>query len=238
MSGRDVCGKPIAFRHATIQSSMSNSFRNSVARVTYRGPSDVIYLNITNRCSSACEYCFRGWSNGVYGANLVLETEPDIDEILRSLEMEFVDGPASEVVFCGFGEPTMRLDEVLATVEWLRLRRLQSRLDTNGHGSLLNPDVDVPAVLAAAGLEAVSVSLNAADPVSYERICRPMFAKAHRAAVRFAEDCAQNGIRTTLTVVDVPGADVKGCRTIAGRIGADLRVRTLVSPGMEGRGNT
>ena len=74
----------------------------------------------------------------------------------QAIELAFLDGPADEVVFCGFGEPTMRLDVVLAVTEWLRLRRIRRRLDTNGHGQLLNPDVDVPAALAAAGLDAVT----------------------------------------------------------------------------------
>jgi TatD family-associated radical SAM protein len=209
---------------------MSKPSRGSNGRLAYRGPNHAIYLNITNRCSSSCEYCFRFWAAGVFGVNLLLDTEPDLDDILATLELEFIDGPAPEVVFCGFGEPTMRLDEVLTVTEWLRLRRLRSRLNTNGHGSLLNPDVDVPASLATAGLNAVSVSLNAADPFVYDRISRPTFSKAHRAAIRFAEDCVQRRITTTISVVDHPDADVPGCEAIAARIGAGFRVRPLIEP--------
>ena len=119
----------------------------------------------------------------MYGDDLRLDQEPDADEVTQAIELAFLDGPADEVVFCGFGEPTMRLDVVLAVTEWLRLRRIRSRLDTNGHGQLLNPDVDVPAALAAAGLDAVSVSLNAADPETYDTVCRPVFGKAYRAVL-------------------------------------------------------
>ena len=87
-----------------------------------------------------------------------------------------------------------------------------TRLDTNGHGQLLNPDVDVPAALAAAGLDAVTVSLNAADPQAYDHICRPLFAKAHRAVIQFAEQCVRHDIETTLTAVDYPGADLRRVR--------------------------
>ena len=121
--------------------------------IAYRG-GDTIYLNITNRCSCACEFCLRDWTDGVYGESLTLDQEPDVDEVTQAIELAFLDGPADEVVFCGFGEPTMRLDVVLAVTEWLRLRRIPARLDTNGHGQLLNPDVDVPAALATAGLTA------------------------------------------------------------------------------------
>ena len=198
--------------------------------VAYRGPRDAVYLNLTNRCSCACEFCLREWSDGVYGARLWLDDEPTVEDVTAAVELAFLDGPAPEVVFCGFGEPTLRLDVVLAVTEWLRLRRLRSRLDTNGHGQLLNPDVDVSAALAAAGLDAVTVSLNAADPGEYERVCRPTFAKSYRAVLRFAEQCLQHGIETTLTVVDYPGADVPGVADLAAALGAGFRVRGYAAP--------
>jgi TatD family-associated radical SAM protein len=209
---------------------MSRPVAHSTGHVAYRGPSGAIYLNITNRCSSSCEFCLREWSDSVYGADLVLDAEPETDDVLVAIEMEYLDGPSPEVVFCGFGEPTMRLDVVLAVTEWLRLRRIRVRLDTNGHGSLLNPGMDVPAALAATGLSAVTVSLNAADPLSYDRVCRPVFAKTHRAVIRFAEQCVQHGLETTLSTVDYPEGDVPGCAAIAERIGAGFRVRTLLTP--------
>jgi TatD family-associated radical SAM protein len=171
----------------------------------------------------------------VYGERLILDQEPEIDDVTQAIETAFMDGPADEVVFCGFGEPTMRLDVVLAVTEWLRLRRLRSRLDTNGHGQLLNPDVDVPAALAAAGLTAVTVSLNAADPESYERICRPVFAKSYRAVLRFAEQCREHGIETTLTAVDHPAADLPAVADLAAAMRVRFRARGLASP--QGRGS-
>jgi TatD family-associated radical SAM protein len=198
--------------------------------IAYRGSGSAVYLNITNRCSSDCVFCLREWTDGVYGEVLTLAHEPEPDEVTRAIELEFLEGAADEVVFCGFGEPTMRLDVVLAVTEWLQLRRIAARLDTNGHGQLLNPDVDVPAALAKAGLSAVVVSLNAADPESYDRICRPLFGKAYRAVIRFAEQCVRHGIPTTLTAVDYPGADLAGCEAIATTLGAAFRARGLATP--------
>ena len=131
--------------------------------IVYRGK-DNIYLNITNRCSCDCEFCFRSFTTGVFGNDLRLSSEPDIEDLTHEIELVFLDGPADDVAFVGMGEPTMRLDAVLAVTEWLTLRRLPSRLVTNGHGRLLNPDVDVVGELARVGLGAVTVSLNAADP--------------------------------------------------------------------------
>jgi len=198
--------------------------------IAYRGSGSAVYLNITNRCSCACGFCLREWTDGVYGEVLTLTHEPESDEVTRAIELEFLEGPADEVVFCGFGEPTMRLDVVLAVTEWLRLRRIPARLDTNGHGQLLNPALDVPAALAAAGLSTVTVSLNAADPESYDRICRPLFAKAYRAVIQFAEQCVKHDIQTTLTAVDCPGADLAGCEAIATAMGAGFRARGLAAP--------
>jgi len=197
--------------------------------IAYRAGGSV-YLNITNRCSGACVFCIREWSDGVYGEDLRLDHEPDAEEVTQAVELAFLDGPADEVVVCGFGEPTMRLDVLLAVIEWLRLRRLHSRLDTNGHGQLLHPEVDVPAALAAAGLNAVTVSLNAATPEEYDRVCRPTFARSYRAVLRFAEQCLAQGIETTLTAVDYPGADLPGVADIAAVMGAGFRARGYAAP--------
>lgn len=207
--------------------------------IAYRGTGDSLYLNLTNRCSSSCVFCLRDWSDGVYGERLVLDREPGVEEVTMAIETAFLDDLADEVVFCGFGEPTMRLDVVLAVAEWLRLRRIRSRLDTNGHGELLNPELDVPAALAAAGLNATNISLNAADPETYERICQPVFAKSYRAVLRFAEQCARQGIDTTLTAVDFPGAELPAIADLAAALGAGFRVRSLATPPRSpGKGDT
>ena len=195
--------------------------------IAYRGRGN-IYVNITNRCSCACDFCFRAFTSEVFGADLTLHSEPEIEDVEQEIERAFLDGPADEVAFCGMGEPTMRLDGVLAVTRWLTARRIRSRLVTNGHGPLLNPDVQVVAELAAAGLAAATVSLNAADPQTYDLLCRPIFSKAHRAVIGFARECVERGIETTLTAVDVPEADSDGCRDIAAAIGASFRVRPFV----------
>ncbi len=197
--------------------------------IVYRGKGN-IYLNITNRCSCDCEFCFRSFADGVYGSDLRLASEPAIEDLTREIELAFLDGPADEVAFVGMGEPTMRLDVVLAVTEWLTTRRLRSRLVTNGHGRLLNPDVDVAGSLAAVGLDEIAISLNAADPETYDRLCRPTFTKAFREVLGFARSCIAAGLATTLTAVDVPDADVEGCRAIAAAMGASFRLRAWVPP--------
>jgi TatD family-associated radical SAM protein len=197
--------------------------------IVYRGKGN-IYLNITNRCSCDCDFCFRSFSDGVYGSDLRLASEPSVEDLTQEIELAFLDGPADEVAFVGMGEPTMRLDVVLEVTEWLTTRRLRSRLVTNGHGRLLNPDVDVAGRLVAVGLDEVAISLNAADPETYDRLCRPTFAKAFREVIGFARSCVAAGLATTLTAVDVPDADVEGCRAIATAMGASFRLRAWAPP--------
>jgi len=192
-----------------------------------------LYLNITNRCSSDCAFCLAKFTDTFRGFNLKLEHEPAIEDILRELELAFLDGPADEVVFVGFGEPTMRLDEILAVCEWLKVRRIPSRLDTNGHGQLLHPAREVARELASAGLGAVSISLVAQNAEVYNQLCRPMFSKAYRAVLKFAEDCLREGMKVTLSVVDLPEVDIEACRSIAEKMGADFRVRPLLTPESE-----
>jgi len=200
--------------------------------IAYRAKGN-IYLNITNRCSSDCVFCLARFTDTFRGYNLKLTSEPSVEDILRELELEFLEGPAGEVVFVGFGEPTMRLDEVLAVAEWLKLRRITSRLDTNGHGQLLHPEREVARELAAAGIGAVSVSLVAHNSEVYNQLCRPMFSKAYRAVLEFAEDCLAAGLKVTLSVVDLPEVDIEACRSIAEKMGAKFRIRQLLTPESE-----
>jgi TatD family-associated radical SAM protein len=195
--------------------------------IAYRGRGN-IYLNITNRCSCDCDFCFRRSGSEVFGVDLALRDEPAVEDITQETERAFLDGPADEVGFCGMGEPTMRLDAVLAVTEWLSTRRIRSRLVTNGHGQLLNPDIAVVPELARVGLKAATVSLNAADPETYDLLCRPIFSKAHRAVIGFARDCVAQGIETTLTAIDLPAADTEGCAAIAAAAGASFRLRPYV----------
>jgi GTP 3',8-cyclase len=197
---------------------------NEPGVIAYHGKGN-IYLNVTNRCTCACTFCLREFTDEVYGYPLLLDHEPSVEQITQALELEFLEEPVDEVVFCGLGEPTLRLPEVLEVTDWLRLRRIPARLNTNGLGQLANPDVQVVPALVDAGLSGVSVSLNAADPETYDRLCRPIYAKAFRAVLAFTRDCVAAGLDTTMTVVDHPDVDAEECAALAEGLGASFRVR-------------
>jgi TatD family-associated radical SAM protein len=191
-----------------------------------------LYVNLTSRCSSACVFCLREWTWDVFGYDLRLTPgqEPEADDVIMALEYAFLDGAPAEVVFTGMGEPTLRLDVILKVLDFLRTRRLRGRLDTNGHARLLHPDRDVVTDLAAAGLGAASVSLNAPDPETYDLVCRPVFEHAFRAVTRFIRDAVDAGIEVTATVVDLPEIDLEATRGLASELGAAFRVRPHLTP--------
>src|SRR5659263_26988 len=117
---------------------------------------NTLYLNITNRCSNNCFFCFKHYKRGVGGFNLILKEEPSVEQITVELSEVLHMRNWSEIVFCGFGEPTGRLDVLLMVARWIRQhygRSVQIRLDTNGQGYLLNPGKDVAAELKSAGVD-------------------------------------------------------------------------------------
>lgn len=183
-----------------------------------------LYLNITNRCTAECVFCLKRYSDGVYGYNLRLSKEPKLPEILNELsKLEL--SRYREVVFTGFGEPLVRLDDVLEITKWLANRGIPVRLDTIGHARLLYPDRNVAKELAAAGMKVVSISLNAQDADTYNQLCDPKYIKAYEKMLEFAKDVSKAGMELRFTVVNLPVVDIEKCKKIAKEYCADLKVR-------------
>ncbi|MDW7731892.1 MAG: TatD family nuclease-associated radical SAM protein [Methanolobus sp.] len=183
-----------------------------------------LYLNITNKCSANCYFCIRESSDGVYGYNLRLSREPSYEEIIKELEQSDLT-KYNEVVFTGLGEPTCRLETVLDVTRWLHERGIRVRLDTNGHAKLMYPEMDVVEELKNAGLDSVSISLNAESEEKYERICKPSLQDAYASMLEFTKESIEVGIETRMTVVGMPEIDIGKCEMIARDLGASFRVR-------------
>lgn len=180
-----------------------------------------LYLNITNRCTNACRFCIRYQTDVLWGYTLKLDREPTVEEVI-----EAVGDPTRyrEVVFCGFGEPTVRLDVVTEVGRRLRAAGARVRLDTNGHGNVIWNRNIAPELAAA--VDSISVSLNAADAGTYERICRPRFGpRTLDHVVAFVRECRKAGIETVVSAVDVPDVDIDKVRALAASLGVPLRVR-------------
>ena len=180
-----------------------------------------LYLNVTNRCTSACTFCIRYFTDVVKGHNLRLQEEPTAKELIKEIgDPKRYD----EVVFCGYGEPLLRLDVVKAVAAEVKKKGGKVRIDTNGHGNLIHKRNILPEL---AGLvDAVSVSLNAQNAELYEKLSQPRFgAAAYDAVKEFIRDAMKHIPEVTATVVSAPGVDVEACRKIAEELGAKYRVR-------------
>jgi TatD DNase family protein len=183
---------------------------------------DSLYLNITNRCTNKCAFCIRYQSDFVKGHNLRLEGEPTEKELKRA-----IGDPSlySEIVFCGYGEPTLRLDIIKSVAAWVKARGGKVRINTNGHGCLINKKNVLPELKDL--VDSVSVSLDAQDEDTYDRICRPAFKGAFSAVVDFLREAKLYIPEVKATVVDMEGVDVGKCRRLCESLGVKLRVRKL-----------
>lgn len=186
-----------------------------------------LYLNITNKCSNNCYFCLRNFREGVGGFNLKLEKEPSIEEVINELRKVVNLKDWNEIVFCGFGEPLERLDCVLEVSKWIKQhygKAVRIRIDTNGHGYLLNPKQEVIKELKEAGVDKISVSLNAQDKETYEQICKPTFENAFQNVLDFIMK-AKEFLDVEITAVTVSEADISKIRELAEKMGVKFRVR-------------
>jgi len=190
-----------------------------------------LYLNITNQCSNNCWFCFRNFKQGVGGFNLKLEREPTTAEVKAELEVALGLRRWGEVVFCGFGESTARLDVLLEVARWIRERcggEVPIRVDTNGHGYALNKGRDVARELLDAGVSRVSVSLNGHDEASYAENCRPEFSGGFKAVLEFVEKAKMAGLNVEVSAVRMPEVNMEKVRAVAESLGMPLRIRDYI----------
>jgi len=203
--------------------------RKSPSIVYWLGNS--LYLNITNKCSSNCFSCLRNFKNGVGSFNLKLHKEPSTNEVIRELQRIMNLRNWSEIVFCGFGEPTERLDCILEISIWIKKnygKIVRIRLDTNGQGYLLNRGRQVIGELKGAGVDRICVSLNAHDKETYDQICKPAFNDAFESALEFIEKAKEN-FDVEITAVAIPEVDISKIEEVAQRMGVQFKIREYIA---------
>ncbi len=185
-----------------------------------------LYINLTNKCPCNCTFCIRHNGDGAYGSDsLWLEHEPSLDEVKAAFAK--VDmSKYREVVFCGYGEPMERVNEVIAVGEFVKANYgdVTVRLNTNGLGDKIH---GVPtAKLLQGAVDIVSISLNSYCKEKYNEVTRPKWDDAFDAMLSFAADCKSYLPQVVFTVVDViPPEDISRAKALAMSIGIPLRVR-------------
>ncbi|MFA5365135.1 MAG: TatD family nuclease-associated radical SAM protein [Candidatus Bathyarchaeia archaeon] len=188
-----------------------------------------IYLNITNRCSNNCVFCIKKYTTGIQQFNLKLQKEPTTEQVIEELRRVINQKNWTEIVFCGFGEPTQRLDTVLEVTRWIKAQgNKKVRVDTNGHGYLLNKGRNVIQELKQAGVDKLSVSLNAPDKETYNQICKPAFNDAYENVQEFIKKAVQAGLETEATAVTVPEVDMSKVKELSESLGARFVARQYI----------
>jgi TatD family-associated radical SAM protein len=130
-----------------------------------------LYLNATNRCTNRCEFCVRYYTDGLGGALLWGGEEPDFPMLQSAVLQLGAFEKWHEFIWCGYGEPTFRLDLILEAAPWLRSLGAKIRINTNGHACLINGRDVLPDLSQA--VDEASISLNAPNEQRYRELCRP-----------------------------------------------------------------
>ncbi len=185
-----------------------------------------LYANITNRCPCRCEFCIRNMTDALGSADsLWLKREPTVEEVekmLKDWDLSYYD----ELVFCGYGEPMERLDDLLEIAGYIKKNtNLTVRINTNGLSDLINGKETAPRLEGL--IDAVSVSLNQSDAEKYNDLCHPEFGMdAYPAMLKFTEDVKKYVPRVAMSVVGViPTSDIEKCRKITEKLEVPFRVR-------------
>ena len=194
--------------------------------ITYEGRNS-IYVNMTNRCPCACVFCLRHNKDHVFNSNsLWLEREPSVKEICDSIDAWDLE-KYDEIVFCGYGEPTERLEDLLQVASYVKTKsKTKIRINTNGLSDLINGEKTAHKLKGL--IDSVSISLNATSKEEYFKTVRPKFGiDSYDAMLSFAKDCTAYVKEVVMTVVDVVTSkqEQEKSREICESIGATFRVR-------------
>jgi TatD DNase family protein len=181
---------------------------------------DALYVNLTIRCNADCIFCDRSGDAIIKGINLKIEKEPTADEVIAE-----IGDPTQyrEIVFCGYGEPTIRMEVMKTVARWVKARGGRTRLNTNGHGSVINKRDILPELVGL--LDAISVSLNATEPGEYGRLMRIDGPTFFAAMMEFTVEAVKLFPKVVMTIVDLPGIDKERAQVIAEGIGAEFSMR-------------
>ncbi len=180
-----------------------------------------LYLNITSRCPNKCVFCSRETAPYVKGHYLGTDNEPTVEEF-----KDAIGDPSGydEVVFCGFGESTERLDVLKQIAGYLKEKGAKVRLDTNGLGDLINGR---PICEELEGLiDTICISLNTNLEEEYQKLCHSQFdGQAYPSLISFIKKSRDYIPDVMVSIVGIPGIDVEACRRIAEDLGVRFRVR-------------
>lgn len=207
-----------------------DTFQQDLSDMEEKGFAKKIYINITNKCNCACTFCLRNTKEMNEHNNLWIKKEPTAEEIIAAFEA-YDWGNLDEVVFCGFGEPTMCIDVVLEVAKYLKAKHkdVPLRMNTNGSGNRQNGR-DITKELKGL-IDTISISLNASNAKKYYEITKSRYGEeAYEDMLDFAVECKAYVPNVVLSVVDCIGEEeIAACKKVCEERGLNLRVRPFES---------
>lgn len=193
-----------------------------------------IYINLTNLCTNDCVFCIRAIKDDVVGANLFLSEEKvDMEELKKQLDAIKPEN-YEEIVFCGYGEPMLRLEELKEAAKYIREKypHLKIRINTNGQANLVYKRNVVPELVGL--IDSVSVSFNGENEEVYNAISLPKLPQAYEGMKEFIKECVKHNIDTTGTIVTGYKnyeVDLESCKSQIEALGAKFRERPWIENG-------
>lgn len=185
-----------------------------------------LYVNITNQCPCRCTFCIRLESDEVGGSgSLWLDHDPTIEEVKEALNNYDLDN-YKEVVFCGYGEPLVRINEVIEISKYIKsISNIKIRVNTNGLSDLIH-EKDT-AIMLKDIIDSISISLNAPDKEVYNKVTRPKFGeKSFDSMIKFVIDCKTYINEVVLSVVDtISKEEIEKSQNLANELQIPLRIR-------------
>lgn len=183
-----------------------------------------LYINLTDRCTLACQFCPKhNGSTEVKGHELYLSKRPEADTIIP-----LIGNPTNydEIVFCGYGEPTLRLKALLQIATWVKENGGKTRINTDGLGNLFHKRDIVPEL--AECIDALSISLNAQNEEVYQQHCQPALPDSYQAVKAFIKRASELIDDVQVSAINgLEGVDVVQCREIVEGLGAEFKQREL-----------
>ena len=186
---------------------------------------DQVYANITNKCNCRCRFCIRSHEDGVGDADTLWhKTDPTFEQIKEAMDAFDFTG-YKELVFCGYGEPTCAIDNLVASAKYAKEKYgLSIRVNTNGLANLYSGKDVIP--FLAQAVDSVSISLNAPTSEQYNEVSRPQLDNAFEGLLQFATECKGQITSVKLTIVDVlPKEEIEACKKLAASLDIPLRIR-------------
>ena len=187
---------------------------------------DSLYINLTNKCPCACVFCIRKETDHVGNSDsLWLVHEPTVEEVKKEFK-NFDLNKYEEIVFCGYGEPLVRINEVVEVAKYIRsISNIKIRVNTNGLADLIHNKKT--AQMLKDNIDAVSISLNAPNKVKYNEVTKPKFGeKSYEALLDFATDCKKYIKEVNFSVVDeINEKEIQESKELAESMNIPLRVR-------------